>query len=196
MGGSAMVDTTMVGRVADQLQGYVDGVQESQLGSPSPCAEWDVRGLLNHVTGGGLIFATCIRDGSCPEDVAIALTTEDQVGDDPSASWRAAASAFRSAAEAADGDRVVSTPWGEMPVSVVVDVATADLAIHTIDLAVATGQDLGRFDPELLATADELAHRYFPPGARGEAFAPPVDVDVDADVDPALRLAAFAGRSV
>lgn len=189
-----MADTTIVGRVTDQLQAYVDGVQESELGSPTPCAEWDVRALLNHVTGGGLIFATCLRDGSCPPDVAVALTTEDQVGDDPSASWRASASAFLAAAEAADGDRVVSTPWGEMPVSVVVDIATADLTIHTIDLAVATGQDLGGLDPELLAAADELSHRYFPPGARGEAFAPPVDVDADAD--PALRLAAFAGRSV
>ena len=124
----------------------------------------------------------------------MALGTEDQVGDDPGASFRAAGSAFLSAAEGADGDKVVVTPWGEMPVSVVMDIAAADLTIHTIDLALATDGDLDWFDPELLATADELAHKYFPADGRSTAFAAPVDVAAGAN--PALRLAGFAGRSV
>jgi uncharacterized protein (TIGR03086 family) len=189
-----MADTKTVRQVTDQLQGFVDQVQESQLGLPTPCTEWDVRALLNHVTGGGIIFAACIRDGACPDELLASVMTEDQVGAVPSASFRAAAAAVLSAAERADGDTVVTTPWGAMPVSTVLDIATADLTIHTIDLALATGADLGGFDPELLATADELAHRYFPAEGRGANFAAPVDVAGDAD--PTLRLAAYAGRTV
>jgi uncharacterized protein (TIGR03086 family) len=189
-----MAETATVQQVADQLQGFIDRVPESQLGSSTPCTEWNVRELLNHVTGGGILFAACLRHGSCPDDLLTALMTEDQVGADPSASFRAAASDFLDAAEGADPDKVVTTPWGEMPVAVVLDIATADLSIHTIDLAVATGADLDDLDPQLLATADELAHKYFPPDARGTNFGPPVDVD--ANVAPALRLAAYAGRSV
>ena len=189
-----MADTTQARQVTDQLQGFIDQVQPSQMGSPTPCTEWDVRALLNHVTGGGIIFGACIRDGACPDDLLASVMTEDQVGDDPSASFQAAASSVLSAAEGADGDTVVTTPWGEMPVSIVLDIATADLTIHAIDLALATGADLSGFDPELLATADQLAHRYFPVDARGTNFGPPVEVAADAD--PALRLAAYAGRAV
>ncbi|MFN8034652.1 MAG: TIGR03086 family metal-binding protein [Acidimicrobiia bacterium] len=189
-----MADTTNVRRVADQLDGLIGGVQDSQLGLPTPCTEWDVRALLDHVTGGGLLFATCIRDGACSDEYLMKIMTEDQVGNDPVASFRAASSSFLSAADAADADRVVATPWGEMPVSVVLDIAVADLTIHSIDLALATGADLDELDLELLARADELAHQYFPSEGRPPVFGPPVEVT--ADRHPALQLAAFAGRTV
>jgi len=189
-----MADTTNVRRVADQLEGLIGGVQDSQLGLPTLCTEWDVRALLDHVTGGGLLFATCIRDGACSDEFLMTIMTEDQVGDDPEASFRAATSAFLAAAEGAEADTVVATPWGEMPVAVVLDIAVADLTIHSIDLALATGADLDDFDAELLATADALAHQYFPAEGRPPVFGPPVDVA--ADTHPALQLAAFAGRAV
>lgn len=189
-----MADTATVQKVADQLQGLIDGLDESQMGAQTPCTEWDVHALLNHLIGGGTLFAACIRDGACPDDLLLALMTEDQVGDDPGASWRASAAAFLDAAGGADGDTVVSTPWGEMPVSIVVSIAAADLTIHSIDLAIATGADLDTLDAELLATADELAHQFFPPEGRAPgSFEAPVDTT---DTHPALQLAAFAGRSV
>ena len=189
-----MAETATVERVAAQLQGFVDQVQDSELGSPTPCTDWDVRALLNHVTGGGILFGACIREGACPDDLLTALMTEDQVGDDPSASFRASAQTFLDAAAGADPDRVVTTPWGEMPVSLVMDIAAADLTIHTVDLAVAIDADLDGFDGELLATADGLAHKYFPADGRGAEFAAPTTASADAH--PAIQLAAFAGRAV
>lgn len=189
-----MADTTNVNRVADQLGSLIGEVDDSQLGLPTPCKEWDVHALLNHVTGGGLIFAACIRDGACSDEYLMAITTEDQVGADPAASFRTAGEAFLAAAAEADPDRVVVTPWGEMPVAVVLDIAVADLTIHSIDLALAIGAELDDFDLELLATADALAHQMFPPEARPPVFDPPVASG--ADTHPALQLAAYAGRTV
>lgn len=189
-----MAETETIERVASQLQGYVDQVQDSHMELPTPCDEWDVRALLDHVTTGGKLFAVCIRDGSCPDETLTVLMTEDQVGNDPSASFRASVSEFLDAARQADGDAVVATPWGQMPVSVVMDIAVADLTIHTIDLARAIDADLDGFDFELLGRADELAQRYFPAEGRDGMFAAPTAVDASAH--PALQLSAFAGRAV
>ena len=71
-----------------------EGVGDSQLGLPTPCTEWDVRAQIDHVTAVGLMFATCIQDGSCPDGYLVTLITEGQVGPDAVASFRAASVAI------------------------------------------------------------------------------------------------------
>jgi uncharacterized protein (TIGR03086 family) len=41
----------------------VVGVRPEQLRLPTPCSDWDVRLLLNHIIGGNLMFAEVARGG-------------------------------------------------------------------------------------------------------------------------------------
>src|SRR5689334_12678378 len=43
------------------------GVSADQLGQPTPCSEWDVRGLVNHIIGGAFFFAAVAETGKPPE---------------------------------------------------------------------------------------------------------------------------------
>jgi uncharacterized protein (TIGR03086 family) len=81
-----------------------------------------------------------------------------------------------------------------MPGSVVLQIATTDVLIHTWDLARATGQEL-RLPDGLAEGALAAAQVMIGPELRVDGFFdPPVEAPVGA---PAIdRLAAFAGRSV
>jgi hypothetical protein len=52
-----------------QPPGYALRIQPSQLDNPSPCDEWTVRDVLNHITGGADMFARCIANGALPLQV-------------------------------------------------------------------------------------------------------------------------------
>ena len=50
-------------RVLDTTSQVIDRVEPDQLGNPTPCAEWDVRAVINHITGGATMFAECVEQG-------------------------------------------------------------------------------------------------------------------------------------
>ena len=47
-------------RVLDRTNEVVDRVEPDQLGNPTPCTEWDVRAVINHITAGATMFAECV----------------------------------------------------------------------------------------------------------------------------------------
>ena len=57
------------------------GVGEDQWGAPTPCADWDVRELVNHVAGEDLWTAPLL-EGSTIEEVGDRFDG-DLLGDDP-----------------------------------------------------------------------------------------------------------------
>jgi uncharacterized protein (TIGR03086 family) len=165
-------------------------VRADQWALPTPCADWDVRTLVNHVVGEAR-WASPLLAGRTIADVGDALDG-DLLGDDPPAAWRAARDEALAAAAVTDVEtRTVQLSFGATPALEYLRQLTADYLVHAWDLAVAVGGD-DRLDPGLVAAvADWFATQaplYRGAGAVGVAVPVPTGADAQA------RLLAEFGR--
>src|SRR5215207_8362314 len=112
--------------------GVIHGVRRDQYDDKTPCAEWTVQDLLEHMIGvvAGLGAAAA---GRSPEPF---LLTSDPTGQFD----RAAADAVTAWGGPGVLDRVVDGGPGPMPGRVLAGINLLDTATHTWDLAMATGQ--------------------------------------------------------
>jgi uncharacterized protein (TIGR03086 family) len=171
----------------------VKATPASRLGGPTPCAEWDVSALLNHVIGTLWLAEGLLGDQAPRYPMAPGgLPPADLVGDDPAAAYAEAAAAALAAAAGDTLTRVHITPLGEMPGPALAGFITLDILVHGWDLARATGQpaDLdGRLAAHVLGFAEQALAT---PEARAARIGPAVAVAADAPVTQ--RLVAFLGR--
>lgn len=139
-----------INRSANRLVGSVSA---DQWEAPTPCTEWSVRNLVNHMTGTTkLIGASAARtEPTDPPDA-------DHLGDAPVAAFAAATEATSSAWRS-DGalDGMVSVP-AEMPAVACLGVNIIDIGTHCWDLATAIGGDLGLSD-DTIALIDQWNHQ-------------------------------------
>jgi uncharacterized protein (TIGR03086 family) len=183
-----------MGQVVAETTKIVDGIEPDQLGNATPCTEWTVRDLLNHITGGATMFAIAAEEGSVPDDVFGRLVGGDNLGDDYRGAWKKASQR----AVAAFGipgamDRVVKLPFGEMPAGVALSIAVFDVTTHATDLSKATDQPAPPV--ELLETALAVGHQMIGPDLRVPGVFD-AEQPAPADAAPSDRLLAFAGRRV
>ncbi|MER6914758.1 TIGR03086 family metal-binding protein [Streptomyces sp. NPDC000594] len=172
----------------------LDGVADGQLGEPTPCPDYTVRGLLGHLTG----LSAAFRDA--------ALKNLGSTTDTPPASalpvldddWRTVlpehlgelATAW-AAPEAWEG----TTRAGgiTLPAQVAGQIALNELVVHGWDLARATGQPYSLPEASLRVAYELLASAGPDDPLRGTNFGPPVPVAPDA---PLLdRVVAVSGRA-
>jgi uncharacterized protein (TIGR03086 family) len=170
----------------------VAAVEDDQLGSPTPCEDWDVRALVNHVVSENL-WTSPLMEGKTIADVGDAFDG-DVLGDDPAGAWSvASASALASTSEDGAMARTVHLSFGDFPASDYVSQLFADHLIHGWDLARAIGA-AETMDPELVEacaawfTAMEAAYRAG--GAIGDHVAVPEDADAQTKL-----LAAFGRQA-
>jgi len=131
----------------------VDGIDGGQWDGPTPCADWNVRELVNHVAGEDLWTAPLL-EGSTIEDVGDRFDG-DVLGDDPVAAARSAADAAVTAVAGLLPQRdTVHLSYGEERSEEYVWQLAADHLVHGWDLAAATGADT-RIDPALVAALGE-----------------------------------------
>ncbi|WP_410564961.1 TIGR03086 family metal-binding protein [Amycolatopsis sp. cmx-4-61] len=132
---------------------HLRAVPPDGWGAPTPCSEWDVRALVNHMTRGNLNYVGLLRGAT--RDEFRARRDEDALGDDPVAAFTASVHACATAfAEEGALDRVVDYPPGPLTGGRALAVRTADSVVHTWDLARALGAD-ETLDPDLVAWIDE-----------------------------------------
>ena len=178
------------GRAVDTMRRVIDRVRPDQLGAATPCSEWDVRALLNHVVGGNRM-AVALLAGEAPPD-----RNADHLGDDPQGAFGETA-AVAEAALRAEGalERTVRMHFGEVPARMLVGLRFADLTVHAWDLAKATGQPT-ELDPELCEIALRMARARLDgmPRPPGGPVGP--EVPVPAEAPACDRLAGFMGRTV
>ncbi|MER7893407.1 TIGR03086 family metal-binding protein [Micromonospora sp. NPDC094482] len=124
----------------------VDQVGPGQWSEPTPCPDWDVRTLVNHVVGEDR-WSVPLLAGRTIAEVGDRFDG-DQLGDDPIAAARdAAAQAEIAATHPGAVERTVHLSAGETPAAEYLHQLLAEHLIHGWDLAVAIGAE-PRLDPD------------------------------------------------
>ncbi|MFI0814931.1 TIGR03086 family metal-binding protein [Streptomyces sp. NPDC021098] len=199
-----------------EFENRLRAVGAEQWASPTPCAEWNVRALVNHMARGNLSYLGLLN-GETSEDF-LRQRDADALGADPVGAY---VRSVRDCANAFAGpgalERVLDYPLGRITGRQALAVRTADSVIHTWDLARALGVD-DRLHPDLVEwidgsleeiyaglpetpTAAETTHRFFAPpvvpltedAARQDRLLRLLGRDPDAD--GAVRTVPRAGHS-
>lgn len=157
---------------------------------PTPCSEWDVRALVNHVVGGNVRHQLLLR--GAPTEQVEATRFVDHLGPDPLASFIAKADGVLACFHA-DGalERIAHHVAGDRTGGELLSMRILDTAIHGWDLGRAIGADetLDEHVVEfLLAYTVDLDL-----GPRQRAFAPANTV-LPRDVSPQDQLLHRLGR--
>jgi uncharacterized protein (TIGR03086 family) len=140
---------TLYHRTVESWADRVNAVGPDQWDAPTPCSEWTVRDLANHVAGEDLWTSPLMR-GSTIEEVGNRFDG-DLLGADPIGSALAAAKeAVAAVAETLPQQGKVHLSYGDEDAAQYVHQLAADHLVHGWDLAVATGRD-PRLDPALVA---------------------------------------------
>ena len=177
-----MDPVTQLEQLGPQLDGVVAGITPDQLDNPTPCDDFTVRGVLEHMIGGATVFAAVYRGQEPPDpDLNNLLGDfEPVIGD-----------LFAAISAPGALDQTVAAPFGEAPAEMFARFVVLDGLVHGCDLATATGQPYSPPD-ELVAAADAFAHQTLDPLRDGELFTAATEPRTDAS--PIERLAAYTGR--
>jgi uncharacterized protein (TIGR03086 family) len=178
-------------RATESFGARVQAIRDDQWDSGTPCQEWDVRTLVNHLVSENRWMPPLLAGGTIAE--LGDLFEGDLLGDDGKAAWEDSATEAVAAVHG-DGamDRTVHLSFGDFPGQEYTMQVFADLLVHGWDLARAIGAD-ERLDPDLVEacaswfTAMESGYRAA--GAIGPR------VDLPADADSQTRLLSMFGRS-
>lgn len=157
-------------RRAEAFEHKIANVRPDQWHNPSPCHDWDARGVVSHCLD---MHAAMLRP------LGRSLSDASPVSDDPLAAFRSARVDLEVVlTNPALAATQCETPNGPMTAATHIDaVASEDLVIHGWDLARATGQD-DTIDPDelellwggLQALPPDLLDKYRTPGAFGEGI--------------------------
>lgn len=165
-------------------------IRDDQWHAPTPCTEWDVRDLVNHLVYEQL-WAPLLLNGATLEEVGDRFDG-DQLGEDPITTWEASSGVARDAfARPGALDGIVHTSMGETTALEYTRQMTTDLAVHAWDLARGIGADEA-LDEDLVEALHEVWARRIDMLASSGVFAPPVGVPQEADTQ--ARLLGVLGR--
>jgi uncharacterized protein (TIGR03086 family) len=181
--------------VADLLDdGYawtgkrIAAVRPSDLSAPTPCAEWNLRQVLNHMLGAlDLHLDAAIGQ---PVDRSRSNPDTDRFGAEPAAAFDAvAARAARTWRQPGVLDGTWTLPMGPVPGSILAMLHLTEVVVHGWDIGRATGENAA-VPAELAEPALEFSRGFATEAHRGTAFA----AELAAGHTPGERLVAFLGR--
>lgn len=171
-------------RQAQQVfAGVVAGVSAVQLDLPTPCSEWTVRELIDHVIAGNLRVAGRKAPGPLDPVTMLEVLNESAV---------AATATFEAPGGIA---RTYEIGIGSVPGQMFLSLRTGDVFTHAWDLARATGQP-SDLDPDLAQRILELVTPLMRPELRGEGRPFAAEQPCGDAESATARLAAFTGRAL
>jgi len=168
----------LYGRASQWTTSKVAGAT-SKLDSSTPCDEWDVRTLLNHMLDTQNYFLGAGRgeDASPPSP-----NPPEILGNDPLADFERARRDMLS---------TYGSPGVIEKTGPSLGIAFSDQLLHGWDLAQATGQDT-KMPDGLPEAAFDMIHGRFTDDQRKGVFKPEVDVPADSSAQD--KLLAYTGR--
>jgi uncharacterized protein (TIGR03086 family) len=179
--------------VVDDFEKLLAGIDQDQWTLPTPCSEWTVRELVNHVHFGNKQFAAAASGTA--EGPWRKEPDADLLGDEPVAAFRDFADAMLVAfGQPGALERIVVVGIGPVPGIAALHLRVVEHLVHGWDLLRATGQQAA-FDEQVAAQAYAFTEaKLADVPSQSTAFAARKAVSDDA---PALdRLAALLGREV
>lgn len=166
--------TSIVTRALAQLGAVLNAVTPEDAGRATPCSQWTVADLSDHVVNSVVGMATMAQGGEADWSAATHH-------DDPASALDQEGRALLEAIDASNG----AFPEG---------MAAAELAVHTYDLTTALRRATASLDPEVADVGLAFMTSSMTDDMRGDAFDPAQSAPVNADAYQ--RIAAFAGRSM
>ncbi|MFC6288312.1 TIGR03086 family metal-binding protein [Nocardioides sp. GCM10027113] len=180
---------TLYHRTVESWADRVNAVKADQWDDPTPCREWSVRQLTNHVTGEDL-WTSPLVNGATIAEVGDRFDG-DVLGDDPiRTALTAAGEATRDVARTLPQHGQVHLSWGDESIDEYVRQLAADHLVHGWDLAVATGGD-PRLDPALVAEVAAWFAAYEERFRGAGVIGPRASTGVDPHDPQAALLSAF-----
>jgi uncharacterized protein (TIGR03086 family) len=190
---TAPLDVDLLQRSCDIADRTMSGVGPEQLHDPTPCGEWNVCELMEHMVASTDFFADAAEHGAVADD-------RDWPEYEPSQLPAAHRDQLQRLMQAYRAPGVMDRPMtilaGPPRADFCLAVAISERLVHAWDLATATAQRIGEDGtaiaeallacPDYTAVNDEVRHNDPPP------FAPEVTLAPDADALD--RLVAFLGR--
>lgn len=170
----------------DYMIPIIGGVQASQLSGSTPCTEWNVKQLINH----NLLVAEWIHrtltGGEGVDPFAVDADLPEEGGE---AAFAAVTNKVLDAIKAPGMlEKVITTPFGEMPAGNFLMFPFGDILIHKWDLAKATNLDTA-MDSSMADACFQVMSPMLQGNREGGFFGPEVTVPIDAsDRDKLLGL--------
>lgn len=176
--------------ILSAVNDLVDTIDADQLGARTPCSEFTVHDVLDHMIVLGGSFAHVFRGETPP-----AVAAPSVYGRVPAAEFRSAMDELSRAVQS-DGamERILDTPLGQMDGETFARVVAVDGVVHGWDLAAATGRRL-QVDPAVVAAVHSFAQQALTDDVRATGmFA--AATEPPADASTIETLAAHSGRTV
>ncbi|WP_310726904.1 TIGR03086 family metal-binding protein [Streptomyces sp. N2A] len=164
----------------------VRAVRPDKLDLPTPCAQWDVRTLLNHLVWENLLWAGLAK--GAPRSDA----TADHLGENHREAFRAAAQASLAAFRRPG---MLDQRYGPAPGRRLVEQLVIEMLVHGWDLATAIGNPRDLV-PDLAEAALPVVREIYDslPRTPGGSFAPPQPAPHKASALD--HLASYLGRTI
>jgi uncharacterized protein (TIGR03086 family) len=187
-----MDEISLLSSVMDKTGGIVAGVGDDQSDRPTPCPDYDVAALVDHIVGWVQAFEAGAHLREFDRDPS--AYSADEAGVDPVGDFRTAADSLVAAWREHGVDRQVrGTDGGETDGTMTFNMTLMEYTTHGWDLAVATDQPVPFTEAEAQAVLDR-AEATLPARYRGGEMPFGDIVDIPATAPAIDRLVAFMGR--
>lgn len=186
---AAMSEIGLLTGVFAKTGDIIGSVGHDQMGLPTPCTEYSVEALINHIVGWIQVF-----DAGCHGRTYEGDAATYRCGDDPASEFRTAADSILAGWRKYGFDRQVRTiSRNEMPGEMVFNMTLMEYMAHGWDLATATGQPIPYTEQEAAETLLR-AKATLPPEYQGENMPFGNIVPISDDALAIDRLVGFLGR--